>query len=179
MALITSDRAGSVYGLTVFTPIKPGEEAALRTYLEGMTESPFARLESTHFGRWVIVPAFVTDPSQPGPDDLGGEYLLFSATFDGARDEYLDALCALEPEPAEIWGRCIGHSRGAGAGALKAYLLHNQIHTGLLFAAYPEASVQTVRRSLARRRQTIAFAASSQGLSPAELRAAFIESVDP
>ena len=173
---VSSDRAGDAYALTVLTPILPGGEHAVRACLEGLKESPFARLPRTHFARWVVVPDFVHDPQQPAPDPLGGPYLLFSATFDGELESYLDELCTeLAPEAKEVWGRCVGCPTPAEGPALAAYLRHNQLRTGLFFAAYPTASVQDVRRSLDKRARTAALAVNGQGLHPGPLRDAFLE----
>jgi hypothetical protein len=153
------------------TPITPGVEEALRTYLEGFEErgSPFAKLSRTHFARWVIVP-------RRREDDLGCAYLLFSATFDGDLDSYLDELGTDMGDEAElIWGACIGAPHPARGAALKPYLLHNQIDTGLFFSAYPEATVQEVRTGLRDRDRTIAFALRAQAMAPEELHRAFLE----
>ena len=173
---MSSDRAGTAYALTVLTPILPGGEPGVRAFLEGLRESPFARLPRTHFARWVVVPDFVNDPQQPGEDHLGGPYLLFSATFDGELESYIDELgTELASEAQEIWGRCVGCPTPATGRALAAYLRHNQLRTGLFFAAYPTATVQDVRRSLDKRARTIALAARGQHLDPAALRDAFLE----
>jgi hypothetical protein len=175
---LTSNASGQAYALTVLTPIAPGEEDALRSYLEGLprTPSPLARLPRTHFGRWVVVPDFVKLATQPKEDRLGCEYLLFTATFDGDLDSYLDELCGELAEEAErIWGTCIGCPAPAGGPGLKAYLRHNQIDTGLFFAAYPMATVQDVKGALATREQTIALAARGQGMSAPDLQQAFLE----
>jgi hypothetical protein len=168
-----------MYALTVFTPIDPDRLDHLSTYIDALpTPSPLERLEATHFGRWVIVPDFISDPKQPHRESLPGPYLLFSATFDGTLQRYLDDLCErLADEAAEIWGCCIGAPQPAAGPALQDYLRHNQIDTGLFFAAYPGASVALVKDSLSVREKTIAFAVASQGMSPAEMRAAFLEAL--
>lgn len=161
------------------TPILPGREDALRAYLEAL-DAPLASLPGTHFGRWVIVPRFVTDPAQPKEEPLGCQYLLFSATLDAPLDRWLDALCdRLAPEAAEIWGRCVGCPTPVSGGALRAYLLHNRIRTGQFVAAYPDAPVTRVHAILRRREQLIAFAVRAQGMAPAELRSAFVEAFGP
>ena len=178
LALKSGDVSGQAYALMVMTPIVPGEEAALREYLEGLPQdgSPLERLTRTHFARWVIVPDFVHEPEQPSEDPLGCQYLVFTSNFDGELDSYLDELCErLAPEAREIWGRCAGCPEGAEGAALKAYLLHNQIHTGLFVAAYPDATVARVRQALRVRQRLIDFAVRSQGLSAAELKSAFSE----
>lgn len=177
--LRNSNEAGQAYALLVMTPIAPGQEPALRAYLEGLRDlperSPLARLGRTHFGRWVIVPDFLTDPSQRRADPLGGPYLIFSSNFDGPLDSYLDELCAeLATEAREIWGRCVGCPPEASGPALKRYLLHNQIDTGLFVAAYPTAPVPKVRAALDTRSQLATFAVEAETLPPQELRQAFL-----
>lgn len=179
---LTSNTAGRMYALTVFTPIVPDRVDRLRGYLGSLPRrpSPLARLESTHFARWVIVPDFVSDDSQPRPEDLPSPYLLFSATFDGALDSYLDDLCEkLADEAEEIWGSCSGAPQPARGPALKGYLKHNQIQTGLFFSAYPDADVATVKQALDVRAKTIAFAVSSQGMGPEDLQRAFLKDLGP
>src|SRR3712207_417855 len=142
---LSADRAGQACAVTVLTPIVPGQEDALRAYLEGLDvrDSPLARLERTHFGRWVIVPDFARDPAQP---TLGIQYLLFTAGPDGPLESWLDELCdRLAPEAAEIWGRCVGCPTPSSGRGLKAYLLHNRIRTGQFVAAYPNATVRRVK----------------------------------
>jgi hypothetical protein len=168
--------SGQAYALTVFTPIVPGSESELRTYLEGLRAhgSPLARLPRTHFGRWVVVEDFTSEREQPKEDHLPCPYLLFTSNFDGDLDSYLDELCErLAPEAKEIWGRCIGCPESAAGAELKAYLLHNRIPTGVFFAAYPNATVSKVKESLLLRERMIAFAIRAQGLEPAELLPAF------
>jgi hypothetical protein len=161
----------------VLTPIMPGREDGLRRELERFdTERPLGKLRGTHFGRCVIVPNFRTDPAQPKPDDLGCHYLLFTATFDGGLDDFLDELCTeLEAEAARIWGACIGSPDPVAGPALKAYLSHNQIDTGLFFSAYPQATVRRVKECLDIRKRTIAFVLRAQGMEPAALQHAFLD----
>jgi hypothetical protein len=174
---LTSNTLGNMYALTVLAPIMPGSEDNLRAYLEGFRDqgSPLARLPRTHFGRWVIVPNFVRDPKQRKGDDLGCAYLLFTSTFDGALDSYLEELSELDPEAERIWGHCIGSPEPARGAELKAYLLHNQIDTGLFFSACADASVGKVRQSLDKRDKTIAVAVRSQGMDVASLQQEFLK----
>jgi hypothetical protein len=178
MPVKRSNVSGQAYALMVITPIVPGEEAALRDYIEGFSQddSPLARLAGTHFARWVIVPDFVHDPEQPSEDRLGCEYLVFTSNFDGPLDAYLDALGEeLATEARAIWGRCAGCPQEASADELKAYLLHNQVDTGFFVAAYPQATVAKVRDALAVRERLIDFAQRAQAMAPAELKRAFDE----
>ncbi len=168
---------GSMYSLLVLTPIKPGLEAQLRAYLEALPrdDSPLARLARTHMARFVVVPEMPAPPGAGVEDPLGGPYLLFTSAFDGDRESYLHELSArLVPEAEEIWGRCIGCPENPHGPALKRYLKHNQIDTGIFFAAYPNATVRDVKHALAQRDQIIEFACTSQGLAPAELQRRFL-----
>jgi hypothetical protein len=170
-----SNVAGQAYAFLALTPIVDGEEPALRAAIEGLAVTrPFERLERTHFARLVILPDWVNDPAQPTEDHLRSQYLIFSTTFDGPRDSYLDELCKeLAPEASEVWGRCVGCPKRARGAPLKRYLLHNQIDIGFFVAAYPKATVQQVTAALARRRQVADFAIRTQGLEASELRAAY------
>ncbi len=171
-----SNRAGQAYAFMAITPILAGREAELRSYLESLSQSgsPFVRLPRTHFARWVILPDWADDPSQPKQDHLESQYLIFTSNFDGSLSSYLDELSQeLAAEAVEIWGRCAGCPASAAGAELKSYLLHNQINTGFFVAAYPDASVERVRMSLAIRDRLIALAVSSQEMNPSALQTAF------
>ncbi len=171
------DRSGQAGALTVLTPIAPGAEPDLRAYLEGLRAgpSPLSRLPGTHFGRWVIVSDLVAEDERE-PDHLHGPHLLFTASFDGPADRYLDELCdELAAEAQEIWGRCAGAPQPAAGAALKAYLRAHHHKTGFFVAAYPQATVGKVRAALAQREEVIAFARDAQSMGPAQLQAAFLE----
>ncbi len=177
----SANRSGQAYAFMAMTPVKPGEHEALTDYLRGLRargERPLSRLPRTHLGRFVIVPDFYTDPlwKQRHEEHLDLPYLIFTSNLDGDLDSYLDELCEeLAPEAAEIWGRCVGCPAEASGPALKAYLLHNQINSGVFFAAYGHATVQTVKRCLRQRERMIDFAVTSQGMAPEALQQAFVQ----
>jgi len=181
---VNSNRSGQAWALTVLTPIAPGRDQELRSYLESLGtaggQSPLARVPRTHFARWVIVPDFVNDAAQPAQDSLGCQYLLFTANVDGPLDSYLDGLCSqIAEEATRIWGCCIGYPQPDTGTQLKAYLQHNQIDTGFFFSAYPDASVAEVLHSLDVRERMIAFAASAQHLPALSVRDAFVKEFAP
>jgi hypothetical protein len=175
--------SGQAYAFMAMTPVKPGEKDALVAYLRGLRDrdpdrSPLARLRRTHLGRFVVVEDFHNDPSykQRREEHLDLPYLIFTSNFDGDLDSYLDELCErLAPEAEEIWGRCVGCPGSARGAELKAYLEHNQIQTGMFFAAYGHASTTTVKRSLRQRERMIEFAVGAQGLEPRELQRRFLD----
>src|SRR4051794_21516768 len=105
---LTANTLGQAYALTVLTPIRPEAETQLRAVLAGFeTDGSLSSLRRTHFARWVVVPDFVNDASQPTEDHLTCSYLLFTATLDGELDSYLDMVCATAWAP-DVWGACIG-----------------------------------------------------------------------
>jgi hypothetical protein len=172
--------SGQAYAFMAMTPVKPGEEQALASYLRGLRAAgpgPLERLPRTHLARFVIVPDFHNDRSwkQPKEEHLDVPYLIFTSNFDGDLDSYLDELCtALAPEAREIWGRCIGCPASASGEALKRYLKHNQLDTGIFFAAYGAAPIGKVKQGLAHRDEMIEFARTAQGMEPAALQRAFL-----
>ena len=185
-------RSTNVFGgtclLMVLTPIRPGEEDALRAYLEGLggaggdgdgERSPLARLARTHIGRWLILDDLPHDPAAPH-DHLDLQYLLFTSAFDGDLDSYLDELVgALVPEAGEIWGRCVGCPEPAAGPPLKRYLRHNQLDAGFFFAAYGESTVADVLRALDKRTRLAAFVLRTQGMAPAAVRERFVAEFAP
>lgn len=178
--MASSNVSGQAYAFMAMTPVKPGEEGALAEYLHGLRDrgpSPLAKLARTHLARFVIVEDFHNDRSwkQRREEHLDLPYLIFTSNFDGDLDSYLDELCEqLAPEAPQIWGRCVGCPASAAGAALKAYLKHNQIKTGIFYAAYGHATVDEVKSSLAQREQMMAFAIKAQGLEPAALQQAFL-----
>jgi hypothetical protein len=172
-----SDQA---YAFMAMTPIQPGEERPLADYLRALRDqgpSPLAKLPRTHIGRFVIVPDFHHDPTwkQRKEEHLDLNYLIFTTNHDGDLDSYLDELCEkLAPEAQEIWGRCVGCPQSAKGAELKKYLKHNQIDSGIFFAAYGQATVGRVKKVLREREQTIAFAIRAQGMEPEALQQAFL-----
>jgi hypothetical protein len=171
---------GQAYTFMALTAIAPGRSEALREALESMPsagESPFAKLDQTHFARFVIIPQLVDlGPPPATRDTLKNEYLLFTAEFDGSLDRFLDALCgAMAAEADTIWGHCVGYPGTSDRIAFSRYMRHNQIDTTFPFAAYPQATVADVREALELRRRLTEFAIRAQAMDPASLEAAYRE----
>ena len=170
--------AGRTYSLMIWTPIQPGREADLRAYLEGLDkdDSPLAKVPRTHMARWIVIPDMPVAPGTDLHDPLGTQFLLFTSNFDGDVDSYLRELVELIPdEAAQIWGHCIGCPQPAEGAALKAYLHRNQVDSGVVFAAYGNASVGHVKRALDKRARLIDFAVRAQDMQSGERRAAFLQ----
>jgi hypothetical protein len=157
--------------LTVFTPVER-EAGALQAYLDALSPDVFARLEMLHLARVQIFHALVHQgPRQKRTDTLRVPQLVFTSTYDGTLDDYLDALRIRVPEADEWWGRCPGYpGRGDGFGA---YIKRHAIRTSLWASAIPGATVADVRESLALRERIVSFAAAAQGLDAAALHERF------
>jgi hypothetical protein len=178
------NRNGGAYALTVFTPILPGHEDAVQAVIEGLpvgADSPLARLDGLHFSRLQIFRELVHQgPEQRKRDHLRQSHLVFTSTFDGELDPYLDAVCArLGAEADEWWSHCAGYPGTADRAAFKRYIRDHQADTSLFASAHPNASVARVRDSLELRDGIVDFAADAQGLGAAELQAAFRERFTP
>jgi hypothetical protein len=171
---------GGAYALTVFTPILPGHEEAVQSVIETLpvgADSPLARLDGLHFSRLQIFRELVHQgDKQRKRDHLRSSHLVFTSTFDGELEPYLDAICALlGAEADEWWGHCAGYPGTADRAAFKRYIRDHQADTSLFASAHPNASVARVRESLALRERIVDFAADAQGLAAADLQAAFRE----
>ena len=163
--------------LTVFTPIER-EVEELQAYLDALSPGVFERLEMLHLARVQIFHSLVHQgPRQRRTDTLRVPQLVFTSTYDGSLDDYLDALRIQVPEADEWWGRCTGYPGREDAAAFAAYVSGHAIRTSLWASAIPGATVADVRESLALRERVMDFAVSAQGLDAATLldrfRAAF------
>jgi hypothetical protein len=172
------NRVGSAYALTTFAPIIPGREDELRAYIEGLpmgADSPLARLDTLHLSRIQIFDHLVHQGDKQKPDRLESSYLVFTSSFDGDLDAYLDTICERIPVEADTWwGHCVDYPGTADRAAFKGYIADHQAHTNLFASAYPTGTVAKVRESLALREQLVDFAADAQGLDAATLKERFL-----
>jgi hypothetical protein len=169
--------AGQAYALSVFTPILPGHVAELRQHLEQLgsgAQSPLAALPATHFARWVIIDDLVYEGAPQEHDTLHSQYLLFESCLDGDSDTYIEAMrTAMAVEADAIWGHCAGYPGSGAAAAFAAYMRHNQIAASFFVAAYPDATVEDVRESLALRERIIELAIATQDVDAVAALAAY------
>ena len=165
--------------LIVLAPVREGRAGELRTYLQGLGASPFARLPRTHVGRLIVLDDLPQDRGTE-PDRLGQPYLMLTAVLDGDASSYLDELATAwvdrSPDLApNTWGHCVGCPDTPSSAQLRAYLAHNRIDATYFFSAYRDASVERVRSALDKRERLIAFAVAAQDLEPAARREAFLQ----
>jgi hypothetical protein len=158
----------------VIAPLTEGREEEARAAIEALPvgpASPLAALEGLHFSRLHIVRDLVFQgPQQRRHDHLRSPQLVFTSTFDGAPDPYLDAL---RPIADTWWQFCVGYPGGADRDAFAAWVRAHQIDSSLFASAHPEATVAGVVESLALRERIIDFAIAARGLPPAELQRRF------
>ena len=133
-----SKTVGQVTELTAIAPIKEGQLDSLRQVLRAVQASPSAILErigTIHYARWVII------------DD--GTRLLFTSNFDGTWDQYIDDFSEqLADGMDRIFGHCEGYPGARPVGPFKEYIRQHQIEADVYYAAYPDATVRQVRKSL-------------------------------
>ena len=167
---------GGAYSLTVIAPIIAGQELRARDAIEALpvgADSPLARLGGLHFSRIHVISDLVFQgPQQRRRDQLRANHLVFTSTFDGELDPYLDALRS-RAEPDTWWRFCVGYPGSADREAFGRFVRDHQIDSSLFASAHPEASVPSVFESLALRERIIDFAIAARGLDPAELQRRF------
>jgi hypothetical protein len=189
-------RSGRSYVITLLTPIKPGAEADLAAHIARLSsdESPLAKLPYVHFGRWVVIDQLKTDwPGAPSrPSRLKSQYLLFTATMtipaekhvspekrysERLPESFLHELRARMPDEADaIWGHCLGYPGVSDADDFVRYLAAGQLESSLVYAGYPDVTVDEVRQALAARDSLVAFARAHQGeRDAAELQQAYLK----
>ncbi len=173
------DAPGLVSALTIWTPILPGHDDELDTYLEALPlgdESPAARIEGTHLARWLIVPQLVYQGPPMKPDALLSSYLVFTAAFDGSKEDYVEALRTRLPiECDEIWGHCVAYPGSADREGFHRYLRHNTLRNRLFISTYPDASVAEIRAGLELKERLVAFAVRAQSMDPEQLQHTFLD----
>jgi len=164
-------------GLTALLPIVPSHATVLGHLVAGLPggeDSPFARLESTHFARLVVLPP-QHYPAAKKPDNLPA-CLLFASEFDISAAGYLDLLCARMPETADsIFEHCSGYPGVSSPPAFGRWMLQHRIKAGFSVHGNAHATVGWIRRSLALRERLIEFAVANRGANPSALREAWAE----
>jgi hypothetical protein len=171
------NRTGGVYALTTFASILPGHAEEVQAYLDAMplgADSPLARLDQLHLSRIQIFHELVDQEGGHRVDKLDAPQLVFTSSFDGDLDTYLDAICDKVPEADNWWGHCVGYPGRSDKAAFRAWIRAHQIDAQLFASAYPSSTVQDVREALALRERVVAFAADTHGLDAAALQQRFL-----
>jgi hypothetical protein len=180
-----ANKSGSVYGLTILSPIIEDPKAdvahslALRNYLAKLPRDesgPFAKVSGTHLCRLVVMDdvVFTGFPSQL--DHLKSPYLVFESNLDGELDAYLERMARDAKEEVDaIWRHCVGYPGVTDVPAFVAYMKKCQIATTFYFADVNDKTVEQTLKALQAQSGLATFMERNQGKSPAELKQAFAE----
>lgn len=157
-------------------PVRDGRDEQLLGALAAMPtgrDSPFTRIATTHFARWLLIPALLGGDDEPC--EPARAYLLFSADFDGSLEDWLTAVAQrIGADFDSVFDHCHGYPGSGDVSAFPAFVREHRIDVGFSVVSY-RASVAAIRESLALREALREFAIASQGLGPSELRSAWRE----
>ena len=150
-----------MHAFTALTAVLPAREDALAASLAALPEgdeSPFARMPSTHFARFVVLDREATRPSRRHGSPPLLQHLLLTTTSNSPAAEHVEELRrCLGPLADAIWGQCVGYPGRADARRFRRYLLHNRLRVPLVYRAY-DATVSQVREALDLRERHLALA---------------------
>lgn len=180
-----ANRSGSVYGLTILSPIKDDPHAevshslAIRVYLQSIPQdqnSPFARVSSTHMARLVVMDDVVYFGMPSCEEHLAAKYLIFESNFDGDLDAYLARLAREAKEEVNaVWQHCEAYPGVEDVGAFIAYMKKCQVETTFYFADVNDKTVQQTLRALQTQSAVATFIEKNQGKPADELQKAFVK----
>jgi hypothetical protein len=176
---------GSVYGLTILSPIidddkaTPSHDLQIRNYLAKLStreDSPFARAPGTHLARLVVMDDVIYVGMPSCEEHLKSKYLILESNLDGDLDTYLAGLAANIPEHLDaIWKHCVGYPGAANRQVFIDYMKACQLTTTFYFAAVNDKSVLETLRALQTQAAVAEFVATHQGADPAALQREFIQ----
>jgi hypothetical protein len=180
-----ANQSGSVYGLTLLSPILnderavPSHDLQIRNYLATLPtdeNSPFAIGPDTHLARLVVMDDVIYVGMPACEEHLKSKYLVFESNCDGDLDSYLTGLAAKIPQHLDaIWSHCTGYPGAANLSALLKYMKACQIETTFFFAAVNDKSVTDTLIALQTQRAVADFIATHQGIDPAQTQREFLE----
>jgi|SRR5579872_75653 len=180
-----ADQSGSVYGLTILSPIKQNPSAevshscAIRKVLAGMPRderSPFAKVSSTHMARLVVMDDVVFVGMPSCEEHLQSQYLIFETNFDGDLDTYLERMVdEIRDEVNAVWQHCWGFPGTDEVSKFKAYMKNCQVTTTFFFADVNDKTVQDTLLALQSQAAVSEFIERNQDKPPAEVQKQFAE----
>jgi hypothetical protein len=178
-----ANKSGSLYGLTILSPIiddphaEVSHDLQIRMYLGALKRdqrSPFAKVTSTHIARLAVMNdvVFVGSPSKE--EHLKSQYLVFESNFDGDLDPYLRAMAAEIPEHVNaVWSHCVGFPGTKDVQAFLAYMKKCQVNTTFYFADVNNKTVDETLRALQTQAAVATFIEENQGKPASEVQQAF------
>ena len=167
---------GNGYGLTALLPIVAGREDDLEAHLATLDPlaSPFGRVPQAHFTRLLVIRDLVYQGPPQIPESLDSSYLIFTSSFDGKLDRYLQDLARLVgDDAAEVFAHTVGFPGLADAGAFAAWMTKHKRDNGYVLTPWPFASVQDVKEGLRVQKGFGELVEGARDMDDAELQAAF------
>jgi hypothetical protein len=181
------NKNGSVYGLTILSPIiddekaTPSHDLQIRDYLAHLStreESPFAQAPGTHLARLVVMDDVIYVGAPACEEHLKSKYLIFESNCDGDLDSYLSGLATSIPDHLDaVWKHCVGYPGATNRQAFMDYMKACHLDTTFFFAAVNDKSVTETLRALQTQTAVADFIATHQGVDSATLQREFIEFV--
>jgi len=181
------NKNGSMYGLTILSPIiddekaTPSHDLQIRNYLAKLSfreDSPFALAPGTHLARLVVMDDVIYVGFPAREEHLNSKYLVFESNCDGDLDGYLGGLANTIPEHLDaIWKHCVGYPGAANRQAFIDYMKTCQVDTTFYFAAVNNKSLPETLRALQTQAAVADFIATHQGADAATLQREFIQFV--
>jgi len=135
------------HALSIIAEVAADKLAELRSLLQeigndirGNGHIRFAALSTTHFCRFVILPASA---------DLGiTASLAFESNFDGDLDVHVEELIAAGSGVTQIFGYCVGFPSSAAPAEVKAFLLGKQIPVAAFYMGHRGLSLRWIRNDI-------------------------------
>jgi hypothetical protein len=179
---------GTVYGLTILSPIidderaTPSHDLQIRHYLADLPtdeRSPFAQAPGTHLARLVVMDDVIYVGMPACEEHLNSKYLIFESNIDcadGNVDTYLRQLAEAAGEHLDaVWSHCVGYPGAGNVDAFVKYMKACQLTTTFFFAAVNDKSVEQSLRALQTQKAVAEFIATHQGMPAVQLQAEFLK----
>jgi hypothetical protein len=176
---------GTVYGLTILSPIiedesaSPSHDLQIRAYLAKLStreDSPFGDAPGTHLARLVVMDDVIYVGMPSCEEHLKSKYLVFESNCDADLDSYLTGLATSIPDHLdEIWKHCVGYPGAGNVDAFIRYMKSCQLETTFYFTAVNDKSLPETQRALMTQTAVADFIAAHQGTDPATLQRDFIQ----
>jgi hypothetical protein len=179
------NQSGSLYGLTILSPIiddesaTPSHDLQIREYLANLptdASGPFARAPYTHLTRLVVMDDVIYVGMPSCEEHLKSKYLVWEANFDGDLDRYLVALANTVPDEINaIWSHCVGYPGTANLDKFLTYMKSCQLETTFYFAAVNDRSLTQTLTALQTQRAVADFVARHRGIPAEQLQREFLK----
>jgi len=167
---------GNGYGLTALLPIVAGREDDLEAHLASLDplDSPFGRVPQAHFTRLLVIRDLVYQGPPQIPESLDRSYLIYTSSFDGKPDRYLQDVARLAgDEAAAVFAHTVGFPGLADVGAFAGWIMKHKRDNGYVLTPWPFASVQDVKEGLRVQKGFGQLVEGARDMDDAELQAAF------